>query len=358
MKKRIAYLDVARGIGMILVVMGHVDFISEPLRDYITSFHMPLFLIVSGILLYVTKTQERSFGQIVRKKCCTILLPYFVFSAGALAIELVRGIAKNLDMTQELLRRSFQTLCLQGFSTFWFLPTLFIAELIFLKVRQNQDLKRTAIIGVGLTILMYALAMCEKSFYQLHAGVLFYELLHDVLLVPIRGAFAGGYIFLGYFLGIWLERKNAVPGRGMLTGVTFLVVTAIINKYASFVDLRFLQFGNPILFLLRTICGALGVILLCRGMEPYMDNFVGKTLKYFGENSLIIMTTHLDYRILNYGIKAAALINGFIGNHVLYAVLTVVFVFAMEAVVIYIMNRYFYKLLGRKTQKKHTFFTI
>ena len=351
MKKRIAYLDVARGIGMILVVMGHVDFISEPLRDYITSFHMPLFLIVSGILLYVTKTEERSFGQVAKRKCCTILLPYFVFSGGALLFELVRALAKNLDMTGELLRRSFQTLCLQGFSTFWFLPTLLIGELIFLKVRQNCDLAKTAGIGIGLTILMYFVAMAEKSLYQSHAGVLGYELLHDVLLVPIRGAFSGGYIFLGYFLGILLEKRPSVLWRDGPAGIFLLIVTAIINQFASFVDLRFLQFGNPILFLLRTVCGALGVIMLCRSLESYLDGVVGRILRYFGENSLIVMTTHLDYRILNYSIKAAALINEFIGNQVLYAVLTVLFVFAMESVVIYIINKYFYKILGRKTQK-------
>ncbi|MBQ7920149.1 MAG: acyltransferase [Lachnospiraceae bacterium] len=351
MKKRIAYLDVARGIGMILVVMGHVDFISEPLRDYITSFHMPLFLIVSGILLYVTKTEERSFGQVAKRKCCTILLPYFVFSGGAILFELVRALVKDLDMTGELLRRCFQTLCLQGFSTFWFLPTLFIGELIFLKVRQKWNLKWTAGIGIGLTILMYFVAIGEKSFYQSHAGVLGYELLHDVLLVPIRGAFSGGYIFLGYFLGILLEKRPSVLWRDGPAGIFLLIVTAIINQFASFVDLRFLQFGNPILFFLRTICGAIGVIMLCRGLEAYLNGFVGNVLRFFGKNSLIIMTTHLDYRILNYCIKAAALINGFVRNQVLYAVLTVLFVFLVEAVVIYIINRFFYKILGRKTQK-------
>ncbi len=351
MKKRIAYLDVARGIGMILVVMGHIDFISEPLRDYITSFHMPLFLMVSGILLYVTKTEERSLREVARSKVGTILLPYFIFSAGALLFELVRALVKDLDMTGELLRRGFQTLCLQGFSTFWFLPTLFIGELIFIWIRQKTELKKTAGIGIGLVVLMYFAAMGEKSFYGVHAGVIGYELLHDVLLVPIRGIFASGYIFLGYFLGIVLEKRQGILWKDGLAGILLLAATAVMNGFASFIDLRFLEFGNPLLFLLRTVCGSLGVILLCRGLEAYTDGTLGKILRYFGENSLIVMVTHLDYRILNYSIKAAALLNGFVGNHVLYAVLTVVFVFLFEAVVIYIINRFFYKILGRKTQK-------
>lgn len=351
MKKRIAYLDVARGIGMILVVIGHVEFINRPFRNYVTSFHMPLFFIISGILLYVTKTEERSFGEVARSKSRSILLPYFIFSAGALLFELVRALVKSLDMTGELLRRLFQTLCLQGFSTFWFLPTLLIGELIFVKVRQSFDVKKTAGIGVCLVVLMYFAALGEKSFYGAHAGVLGYELLHDVLLVPIRGAFASGYIFLGYFLGMLLEKREGILWKDCPVGILLLAATAVMNGFASFIDLRFLEFGNPVLFLLRTICGSLGVILLCRGPEVYLDSVPGKMLRYIGQNSLIIMVTHLDYRILNYSIKAAALVNGFVGNQMLYAVLTVVFVFLFEVAVIYVINRFFYKILGRKTQK-------
>ena len=351
MKKRIAYLDVARGIGMILVVIGHVDFISEPLRDYVTSFHMPLFLMISGILLYLTKIEERDWSETIKGKSRTILLPYFIFSTGALLFELVRAVVKSLDMGDVLWRSAFQTICLQGFSTFWFLPTLFIAEVVFIKVRRSFDWKRTAGIGILLTVLMYGIALLEKSFYQSHIGILGYELLHDVLLMGIRGVFSAGYIFLGYFLGRHLEKRKRILWVDCLTGAVLLVITAVINGYASFIDLRFLEFGNPLLFLVRTISGGLGVILVCRGLETYMDGIVGKVLGYFGQNSLVIMVTHLDYRILNYSIKAAACINGFIGNQVLYAVLTVIFVFLMETVVIYIINRFFYNFLGRKTQK-------
>lgn len=351
MKKRIAYLDVARGIGMILVVMGHVDFISEPIRDYVTSFHMPLFLIISGILLYATKTEERNWIEIVKSKCRTILLPYFIFSVGALLFELVRALIKSIDMWDTLMRRAFQTICLQGFSTFWFLPTLFIGELIFLKVRQRNDLKKTAGIGIVMVVLMYFVAIWEKGFYQSHAGILGYELLHDVLLMVIRGVFASGYIFLGYFVGRLLEKKVSVLWKDEVLGITLLLITAIINGYASFIDLRFLEFGNPILFLTRTICGGMGVVLICRGLEGCLDSIPGKILRFYGQNSLIIMTTHLDYRILNYSIKAASLINGYVGNVVIYAMLTIFFVFFIETIVIYIINRFFYNFLGRKTQK-------
>ena len=49
MTKRIEWIDIAKGIGIILVVIGHISQI-EVLNDIIYSFHMPLFFIISGYL--------------------------------------------------------------------------------------------------------------------------------------------------------------------------------------------------------------------------------------------------------------------------------------------------------------------
>ena len=44
-KKRLEYIDIARGIGIVLVVLGHcLSQLDGSLRTFIYSFHMPLFL--------------------------------------------------------------------------------------------------------------------------------------------------------------------------------------------------------------------------------------------------------------------------------------------------------------------------
>ena len=49
--KRIDYVDIAKGIGIVLVVMGHNDFalISPFAHKFIYSFHMPMFFFMSGM---------------------------------------------------------------------------------------------------------------------------------------------------------------------------------------------------------------------------------------------------------------------------------------------------------------------
>ena len=51
LRKRVPYVDIARGIGIILVVIGHNDFslIAPFAHKLIYSFHMPMFFFISGM---------------------------------------------------------------------------------------------------------------------------------------------------------------------------------------------------------------------------------------------------------------------------------------------------------------------
>lgn len=76
---RLRYLDIAKGIGIICVIIGHTVEHGSFLFNVIFSFHMPLFFIVSGILF---RKNEKS--QFVKKKFRSLIVPYavtvFIFS--------------------------------------------------------------------------------------------------------------------------------------------------------------------------------------------------------------------------------------------------------------------------------------
>ena len=48
-KQRQAWIDVLKGVGMILVVIGHTSE-KNVLNDWVYTFHMPLFFALSGYL--------------------------------------------------------------------------------------------------------------------------------------------------------------------------------------------------------------------------------------------------------------------------------------------------------------------
>ena len=68
-------VDVAKGIGIILVVLGHnwiVQHEDGELGQIIYSFHMPLFILISGIYLKETAF----FGEFCLHKARSLLKPY------------------------------------------------------------------------------------------------------------------------------------------------------------------------------------------------------------------------------------------------------------------------------------------
>lgn len=62
---RIEWLDSARGIAIILVVLGHcIGYIDDPLNKVILSFHMPAFFFLSGICM----KREESWKAFAKKR--------------------------------------------------------------------------------------------------------------------------------------------------------------------------------------------------------------------------------------------------------------------------------------------------
>lgn len=78
MKRRINYIDRMKGMAILLVVMGHLYFYSYGQSDsivfrFISSFHMPLFMFLSGLVALPTT------GRILLKKLYGLLLPMLFF---------------------------------------------------------------------------------------------------------------------------------------------------------------------------------------------------------------------------------------------------------------------------------------
>ena len=82
-QERNQWMDIAKGITIILMVLGHTS-IPDIASRFIWSFHMPLFFLASG---WMTNWRKCSgFGEYLTKKAKGILLPFMVYSAIVLLI--------------------------------------------------------------------------------------------------------------------------------------------------------------------------------------------------------------------------------------------------------------------------------
>ena len=85
---RLKHLDIARGICIFFVVLGHAiipsirnnNKILEYIYKYIYSFHMPVFFIISGIIFENNVYKYDSKLQFLKKKAKLLLVPYLTFS--------------------------------------------------------------------------------------------------------------------------------------------------------------------------------------------------------------------------------------------------------------------------------------
>ena len=66
MKTREPVFDVMKGIGIILMLVGHVPS-TDWLYHFIYSFHMPLFMFASGFIYNMTKNDD-AYGAFLMKK--------------------------------------------------------------------------------------------------------------------------------------------------------------------------------------------------------------------------------------------------------------------------------------------------
>lgn len=75
MNKYLEYIDLAKGAGILLVIMGHSLF---PFHLAIDIFHMPLFFFISGITFSFKSGED--LGKVILKKVERILIPLFFFA--------------------------------------------------------------------------------------------------------------------------------------------------------------------------------------------------------------------------------------------------------------------------------------
>ncbi|MDR1897827.1 MAG: acyltransferase family protein, partial [Prevotellaceae bacterium] len=98
-KQRFQWVDIAKGIGIILVVYGHVirgihssgiiDDKTFYLSDtFVYSFHMPLFFVLSGLFFKRSLDKYKANGLFV-EKCKSLVYPYIIWSLFQTGVEIL-----------------------------------------------------------------------------------------------------------------------------------------------------------------------------------------------------------------------------------------------------------------------------
>ena len=237
MQNKNTLISFLQAFGIVLVVLGHSrqGAPEEPLWSvWLYTFHMPLFMFISGFLL--RHTQERKgnrladipAGQFLRKKARRLLVPYVVLGTLAFVpkVLLSRFAVHPLYLSFSDYARMWVYPAENPIVQFWFLPTLFLIFLLvvvgtrFLKEVHHPD--KHLFILVALLALHLFNPLREVRLFNLGSAVhhLFY--------------FALGYYVCRYRLAERIDRHHgadttevALPAslvRSLLCHLSLLLV--------------------------------------------------------------------------------------------------------------------------------------
>lgn len=270
LNKRVAWIDTAKGILIILVILGHSD-VSNLTRYIINSFDMGAFFMLSGM----TVNYETRYGEFLKKRIKGILIPYILFSLIFIIYQIFRIIIMDggsVTLGGGLLSviipvSGRQTMSVYGL---WFLPCLFLSELVVYWIFRAQ---KRGIFG-GIMLYMVALALC----------ILIGNITREVSvinIVPIAVFFLMlGKQFKDY--NSWKDQKLVV---GLISLMVFLGAVWINRAYVdAFVDLSSMTLGMWPLYLISCCAGGLTLFLLSMLMEKVtpIRKIGGDSLYYYG----------------------------------------------------------------------------
>ena len=162
---RVEAIDCAKGLGILLVVFGHVwrglhsahlwidPRLYSRVDGWVYSFHMPLFFFISG--LFIARSASKPAGRFLSDKLATIAWPYVVWSiAQALAQFAAGGATNNSGIT---LRELPRAIAIDPYAQFWFLYVLILCELVYLILHKLRVPAVATLLG---SIVLYA---CSRT---------------------------------------------------------------------------------------------------------------------------------------------------------------------------------------------------
>lgn len=316
---RIGYIDAARGLALLCVVLGHLC-PGGALVQYISSFHVPTFFILSGLLMAEHDGWKRqSLKAFAARKAKRLLYPYATFSALNLLLVFVRRGQKAL------LRQFVATILGEGIDALWFLSALFLAEIAFKIVMTCRNKK--------LRIAAFAcMAVGTAGFSYLGLGVVQREGLAQILcLMNVVSRALVGCILIGAGYGYGRIRAKVQPKRAAVYALTAGAFAANLALFRfNAVDLHYSLIGNPVLYYVNAVCGAYALMKLC---ELFFAE--SRFLHFWGRNSVVVFATHLNFGILEMAkaMTAAALHGRCIPIEFALTLL-------IEAALVFVINRY------------------
>ena len=276
MNQRLVYIDIAKGIGIILVVLSHT--VHSELMYYTSAFFVPIFFFCSG---YTSYKKDISFNHCFFQQAVKLLKPYLFFSILLLfyfqdySLRAIAGIF-------------YSRYCLYPFGTepdicrfmiignypMWFLTCMVIANLLYNLIIYYPKYQYKLII-------LYLMISTSASYLPL-------LLPWSIDTAPLMSVI---------MFGGTLVRKN-VPNIFKSKKTHWLIILSfvlylLLLPFCNDINISVRMYGsNIITYLLAALTGSITLTYLSRMLQ---GTIVGKGLQHIGVHSLTIFCIEIPF---------------------------------------------------------------
>ena len=288
-KNRIKSIDIAKAIGIFLIVLGHTLTFGN-LRKFVYAFHVPLFFFLSGICF--SKKDNITF---LKKKIKSLYFPYIIMSIISILIYSFMGKYMDKGTSFNIWNNIFGMIYanpnlenMQWNQPLWFLPCLFM-QLFIINILENiiNNNKYKQIIRVLFVIVLTILG------YILSAMKIYLPLQLEAAMCMMI------FTYLGILIKENKERLKASKLCKILTSkrylyVVFLIVTiglcSLLVYNNETISVMQDKYGHYVMYFVVSILRIINIMIISKIINKIWKK--QNIISYIGQNTLIILLLH------------------------------------------------------------------
>ena len=290
-KPRIEFIDIIKGLAIILVVIGHTSPNKTeilPYKSLIYAFHMSLFFILSGMFIATSRENYslQTLKDFLHKNFIALVVPFMIW--GAIYMNFSFSNLAYLCFGSWISFVHIHTL-----SSLWFIVALFVAriylELFFMLVNKIKLKIQYAICAA--IPLCFLLGFCLPH----HNDVLTQNgnfLSYDIAFV------AAGFMLIGSLIKPCIKKLVGIKNvyliiLTMVSSLLFIYGFNLTDYTHEFVLMANATYPNIPAFLFCSLTGSFSFILA--GILVYKIPVKKRILNFLGQNTLGIFLVHRHF---------------------------------------------------------------
>lgn len=293
MEKRIEWIDIAKGIGILLVIFGHT--ISLTWSRPVYTFHLPLFFLLSGLVFHTDKYD--SFIGLCKAKTHQLLKPWIIVWLISLVVcLLIPQWREELDIRSIIAEfYTANTNNVQN-SSLWYLPCLFFVFLLYyllrtLFVKAKYNKIWMAIVIVLAIVFLYTASItqyiCNKIPYGefIPDGRLPFKI--DTALVCLI-FFSIGVNYKQELTNLVVNNKANKWSNLLIILITSIALCILVCYYNGWSNVNAMEYGKIRALFYPIAFYCIIAVLLISNKVSKNNSFFKRVLLFYGKNSLII----------------------------------------------------------------------